>query len=152
MLNTLGPDYGGHSRADRHIIQPGDVLITGAPGVIDGFTTELERIGDQAVNMCEYVELLISEPELKPLIDLPRMAELSRGMVRDALRAFNERDAARARETLKTDDMVDAMNDQIFRELLTYTMTAPENITRAMALILTARSLERIADHATNIC
>ncbi len=114
--------------------------------------TELERMGDQAVNMCEYVELLLTEPELKPLVDLPRMAELARGMVDDALQAFLTRDSEKAKDTLKTDDVVDALNDQIFRELLTYAMGKPENLTRCMALILVSRSLERIADHATNIC
>lgn len=114
--------------------------------------TELERMGDQAVNMCEYVELLVSEPELKPLVDLPRMAELTRGMVADALRAFLDGDTGKAKEMLKVDDVVDALNDQIFRELLTYATGSSESLTRAMALILVARSLERIADHATNIC
>ena len=100
----------------------------------------------------EYVELLLTEPELKPLVDLPRMAELARGMVDDALQAFLTRDTEKAKETLKTDDVVDALNDQIFRELLTYAMGNAENLTRCMALILVSRSLERIADHATNIC
>ena len=114
--------------------------------------TELERMGDQAVNMCEYVELLLAEPELKPLVDLPRMAELAGGMVDNALQAFLARDANKAKETLAMDDVVDALNDQIFRELLTYAMGSPQNLTRCMALILVARSLERIADHATNVC
>ena len=114
--------------------------------------TEIERMGDQAVNMCEYVELLLAEPELKPLVDLPRMAELTRGMVDDALQAFLSRDTDKAKETLGVDDVVDALNDQIFRELLTYGMEKAENLPRCMALVLVARSLERIADHATNIC
>lgn len=114
--------------------------------------TELERMGDQAVNMCEYVELLLAEPELKPLLNLSRMADLTRGMVDDALQAFLTRDTKKAKETLGTDDVVDALNDQLFRELLTYAMEKSENLTRCMALILVSRSLERIADHATNIC
>jgi phosphate transport system protein len=114
--------------------------------------TELERIGDQCVNNCEYVELLLSEPPLKPLIDLPRMAEISRAMVHEALQAFLQGDASKAKEVLKLDDQVDALNDQIFRELLTYMLTDAKSITRSLALILVARSLERIADHATNIC
>lgn len=114
--------------------------------------TELERMGDQAVNMCEYVELLISEPELKPLVDLPRMAQIAGRMVDEALIAFLEGDTKRAEKTLELDDQVDALNDQIFRELITYMRSSSENVKRSVALILVARSLERIADHATNIC
>ncbi len=114
--------------------------------------TELERLGDQSVNMCEYIQLLLDEPQLKPLIDLPRMAEIAGGMVRDALEAFHEGDTERAREVMARDDQVDALNDQLFRELLTYMMNDSGNIQRSLALILIARSLERIADHATNIC
>jgi phosphate transport system protein len=113
--------------------------------------TELERIGDQAVNMCENVELLLSEPELKKLVDLPRMADTAATMLFESLQAFKEGSADRAREVIKMDNIVDALNDQIFRELLTYMMTDTKNITRSVALILTSRALERIADHATNI-
>jgi phosphate transport system protein len=120
--------------------------------MVTRINSELERMGDQAVNMCEDVELLVSEPELKPLIDLPRMAELTRGMVDGALRAFLDGDTGKAEETLEVDAQVDALDDQIFRELLTYMMSSPGNITCSVALILVARSLERIADHATNIC
>jgi phosphate transport system protein len=113
--------------------------------------TELERIGDQAVNMCEYVELLLSEPELKKLIDLPRMAETAASMLTQSLRAFQENDADKAAEVIRSDDLVDALNDQIFRELLTYMISDAKTITRSLALLLTARALERIADHSTNI-
>ncbi len=113
--------------------------------------TELERIGDQSCNMCENVQLLLREPALKELVDLPRMADTASAMVRQALQAFKENDTDRALEVIRRDNEVDALNDQLFRELLTYMMSDSHNITRALALLLIARSLERIADHATNI-
>jgi phosphate transport system protein len=120
--------------------------------MVSRINSELERIGDQTVNVCESVELLISQEPLKPLIDLPRMAGLVSGMVRGSMEAFLEKDADKAWEIWNCDDQVDELNDQIFRELLTYVAASPHNFTRAIALILTARALERIADHATNIC
>ena len=120
--------------------------------MISRINSELERIGDQAINMCGYVEMLVSEPPLKPLVDLPRMAELAGGMVRGSLEAFANRDAERAAQIRNSDDDVDKLNDQVFRELLTYDIADPQNIKRAIALILTARAIERIGDHATNIC
>lgn len=119
--------------------------------MISRINSELERIGDQAVNMCDYVKLLVSEPELKPLVDLPRMAEMTSGMVRGSLEAFVDKDVDKATRIRNSDDAVDELNDSIFRELLEF-VDAPENTKRGVALILTARSLERIADHATNIC
>ncbi len=113
--------------------------------------TELERVGDQAVNMCEHAQLLLREPELKKLVDLPRMAQISSEMVKESLQAFREGSTSKATEVIKADGEVDALNDQIFRELLTYMLNDANTITRSLALILTARSLERIADHATNI-
>ena len=113
--------------------------------------TELERIGDLCVNVCESVQLLLTEPPLKPLVDLPKMAEIAERMVRDSLQAFLEGATEKALPVIKADDEVDALNDQIFRELLTYMMSDPRNITRAISLILMARNLERIADHGTNI-
>jgi len=113
--------------------------------------TELERIGDQTVNTCENVELLLSEPELKRLTDLPRMSDTAARMVRESLEAFVEKSTQKAAEVIKMDGEVDALDDQIFRELLTYMLSNPKNITRSVALLLTSRSLERIADHATNI-
>jgi phosphate transport system protein len=120
--------------------------------MVSRINSELERIGDHAINMCGYVEMLVAEPELKPLIDLPRMAVLACGMVHGALEAFVGRDAEKATQIRNSDDQVDNLNDQIFRELLTYVADSPKNIKRAVALILTARALERVADHATNIC
>jgi phosphate transport system protein len=112
---------------------------------------DLERIGDLAVNIAERTLDLLKSPQLKPLIDIPRMAELVQEMVRDALNAFVNGDEALARDVCRRDDEVDRLNDQIFRELLTYMMEDPTTISRAVDLILVGRHLERIADHATNI-
>ncbi len=112
---------------------------------------DLERIADQAVNIAEIALYLIKEPELKPLIDIPLMAALAQKMVRNSLNAFVYHDPALAKEVCEKDDEVDCLNDQIFRELLTYMMENPRSITRAVDLILVSRNLERIADHATNI-
>ena len=112
---------------------------------------DLERMGDQAVNIAERTLELLKEPLLKPLIDIPRMAELVQRMVKESLDAFVQQDVARARAVCERDDAVDGYDDQIFRELLTYMMEDPKAITRSVNLILVSRHLERIADHATNI-
>jgi len=113
--------------------------------------TDLERIGDQAVNIAQRALELNNEPQLKPYIDLPRMAEKAQAMVKESLDAFVARDTALARRVRAEDEAVDALNHQIFRELLTFTMADPTTIPRAIRLILIARFLERVADHATNI-
>jgi phosphate transport system protein len=113
--------------------------------------TELERIGDQAVNIAERVISLNQEPQLKPYIDIPRMAEITQSMVKDVLDAFVHKDVALARSVCERDDEVDGLNDQVFRELLTYMMSDPKTITRAVHVMIVSRCLERIADHATNI-
>ena len=112
---------------------------------------ELERIGDSAVNISERVLSLNQEPQLKPYIDLPRMAEISKMMVKDVLDAFVQGDADLARAVCERDDQVDDLNDQVFRELLSYMLADPQTITRAVHLIIVSKFLERIADHATNI-
>jgi len=122
-------------------------LITSAMKI----NADLERIGDQAVNIAESVLVLLPHPPVKPLIDIPRMAEIAEKMIRDALDAFVKKDAELARDVLRRDDEVDELKDQVFRELLTYMMADPGTIQRALALILISRHLERIADHATNI-
>jgi len=114
-------------------------------------SNDLERVGDHAVNIAGSGIKLASEPPLKPLVDIPRMADLAIGMLRDALDAFVRGDAVRARELCQRDDQVDALNDQLFRELLTYMIENPGNVTRSMELILIARNLERVADLATNV-
>ncbi|MHB8093604.1 MAG: phosphate signaling complex protein PhoU [Candidatus Aminicenantales bacterium] len=114
-------------------------------------SSDLERIGDQAVNIIENSVELLKYPLLKPLIDIPRMSDLAQNMVRDAINAFVVGDAQLARSVCQRDDEVDQLNDQIFRELLTYMIQDGATITRAVGLILVGRHLERIADHATNI-
>jgi phosphate transport system protein len=113
--------------------------------------SDLERIADQAVSIALRAQALITQPEVKPLIDIPRMASLAQEMVRKSLDAFVRRDAELARTVIDSDDEVDSLRDQVFRELLTYMMADTATIPRALALILVSRNLERIADHATNI-
>jgi phosphate transport system protein len=125
-------------------------FITSAMKII----TDLERMGDQAVNIAERVISAISlnqEPQIKPYIDIPRMSEIVQSMVKDVLDAFVNRNSKLARSVCERDDLVDGLNDQVFRELLTYMMSDPKTITRAVHLMIIARCLERIADHATNI-
>lgn len=114
-------------------------------------TTDLERMADQAVNICERSIELNEEDQLKPYIDIPMMSQLSQKMMREALDAFVQRDAVLARQIIPEDNKVDALKDQIFRELLTFMMEDPRTIPRAIRLILVSRHLERVADHATNI-
>jgi phosphate transport system protein len=113
--------------------------------------TDLERIGDQAVNIAQRAIELGREPQLKPYIDLPRMAEKAEQMVKESLDAFVNRDTELARRVCAEDEAVDALREQVFRELLTFMMEDPRTIPRAIRLILISRFLERVADHATNI-
>jgi phosphate transport system protein len=122
-------------------------LITAAMKI----NADLERIGDQAVNIAENSLKLMNAAPLKPIIDLPRMARIAEAMTRDSLDAFVRKDAGLARAVLARDDEVDELKDHIFRVLLTYMMADPGTIERALSLILISRNLERIADHATNI-
>jgi len=114
-------------------------------------TTDLERMGDQAVNISERALSLNQEPQIKPYIDIPRMAEIAQSMVKDVLDAFVNRDPKLARSVCARDDVVDGLNDQVVRELTTYMVSDPKTITRSVHLMIVARCLERIADHATNI-
>jgi phosphate transport system protein len=113
--------------------------------------TDLERIGDQAVNIAQRALELNQEPQLKPYIDLPRMADKAQRMVKESLDAYVGRDTALARRVCAEDSDVDALKEQIFRELLTFMMEDARTIPRAIRLILISRFLERVADHATNI-
>jgi phosphate transport system protein len=113
--------------------------------------TDLERVGDLAVNIGEAGKRYLQHPLVKPLIDIPRMGELAQRMLRDALDAFVRRDMALAEAVLAADDTLDALKTQIFRELLTYMLQSPETIEPALDLILISRHLERIGDHATNV-
>jgi phosphate transport system protein len=114
-------------------------------------TNDLERIGDHAVNIAGSAERLAALPLFRALVDIPRMAELASGMLHEALDAFVRDDAATARRICRRDDEVDALNQQLFRELLTTMTEDPATITRALELILVARNLERVGDMATNV-
>ena len=114
-------------------------------------TTDLERIGDMAVNICERALELNHEPVLKPYIDIPRMATLAQSMVKDSLDAFMRDDTTLAEEVIDRDDEVDQLNYQIYRELLSYMAEDPHTIASATRLLFVSKYLERIADHATNI-
>jgi phosphate transport system protein len=118
---------------------------------ISRINNDLERIGDQAVNIAQSALRILRHPQVKPYVDLPRMSALAEGMVRDSLNALVQRDAELARSVLVRDDEVDRLRDQIFRELLTYMMENSAVIFPAFELILVAKNLERIGDHATNI-
>lgn len=113
--------------------------------------TDIERIGDMAVDTCERAVEMLDEPQLKPYIDIPRMAEAAQKMLKDSLDAFVARDADLAIRVCESDDFVDNLNQQIFNELLLYMLKDPKNIGRAVRLTYIAKYLERIADHATNI-
>jgi phosphate transport system protein len=115
-------------------------------------TTEIERIGDYAVGISKIVIIIGDEPPLKPLIDIPRMAEKTVDMLRRSLDAFIKRDAEAARKIAAEDDMVDQLYDQVFRELLTFMLEDPKTVTRATRLIWIAHNLERAADRVTNMC
>jgi len=114
--------------------------------------TELERIGDHAEGIAKIVIMIGDEPPLKPLIDLPRMAEKTQDMLRRSLDAFVHHDADAARKIAAEDDEIDHLYNQVFRELLTFMVEDPKTITRATRLIWVAHNLERSADRVTNIC
>src|SRR5215475_13051911 len=113
--------------------------------------TDLERVGDLAINIAEAARQYSSHPPVKKLIDIPRMASIAQSMLRDALDAFVRRDTTLAQGVLNEDDALDALKTQIFRELLTYMLQDPATIEPALDLILISLHLERIGDHATNI-
>jgi len=113
--------------------------------------SDLERMGDQAVNVAQRALSMVAQPVLEPVIDIPRMADITQTMVKDALDAFVRRDTELARQVVLRDDEVDSYRDLIFRELIAHMIKDPRHILQALDLILVSRSLERIADHATNI-
>ena len=114
-------------------------------------TTDLERIGDMAVNICERALELNQEPQLKPYIDIPRMARVAQRMIRESLDAFVREDTELALKVCKDDEEVDQLNSQIFREVVTFMIDDPHTINRAIKISSISKYLERIADHATNI-
>ncbi len=115
-------------------------------------STELERIGDYAEGIAKIVVMIGDEPPLKPLIDIPRMAELTVDMINKGLKSFMGRDVELARHVVTMDTSIDGLYDQVFRELLTFMMVDPKTINRATRLIWVAHNLERAADRVTNIC
>jgi phosphate transport system protein len=115
-------------------------------------TTEIERIGDYAMGVARITIMIGDEPPLKPLVDIPRMAELTVDMLHRSLDAFINRDAEAARKISSEDDLIDHLYDQVFRELLLFMAEDPKTVTRATRLMWTAHNLERAADRVTNIC
>ena len=141
---------------DQHAIR---LLATRQPMAVDlrliamamKISNDLERIGDSATNMARRAERLAKIPPVKPLHTIPRMAEIAQAMVKDILDAYVARDAEKARAVWHRDDEVDEMYNSLFRELLTYMMEDPRNISASIDLIFVAKNLERIGDHSTNI-
>src|ERR671915_1506067 len=113
--------------------------------------TDLERVGDLAINIAEAVKRYMRHPPVKELIDIPRMADIAQRMLRNALDAYVRRDIELAQGVLNEDDTLDALKTQVFRELLTYMLQDPQTIEPSLDLILVSRHLERVGDHATNI-
>jgi len=113
--------------------------------------SDLERVADHAVNIARASQYLSTKPLVKPLIDIPRMAEISQNMLKDGLDAYFKGDVELAKEVWLRDKTVDNLNKQIFRELLTFMMEDPHTISRAIHLIFVSDNIERIADHATNL-
>jgi len=120
--------------------------------MISRMNNDLERMGDEAVNISESALFLIKRPEVKPLIDIPKMAKEARKMVRDSLKSFMEEDTQLAKDVCQRDDIVDGLRDDVLRELITFMASDPTTIERSNHLIRISRSLERIADLSTNIC
>ena len=132
----------------RHQLVASDLRLVASAMKINN---DLERIADHGVNIAEKALEIIPEPPVKPLIDIPRMADVAQGMVKDALDAFIHHDPPKAVDVCERDDEVDALNDQVIRELLTYMANDPKTINPSLALIMISKNLERIADLATNI-
>ena len=134
-------------------------LLAKAPLATDlRFTTiamktsaNLERIGDEAVTIARRAVELNTEPQLKAYVDLPRMAEMAMAMLHEAITALVNRDAEKARQVVASDSAVDDLNRQVHRELASFMVEKPATITRSLKLMVISKSLERIADHATNI-
>jgi phosphate transport system protein len=113
---------------------------------------DLERMADHAVNIVESALFLIDREPLKPFIDIPNMAQIARQMVKDSIDAFNNENPVLAKHVCARDEMIDDLKDQIIRELITYMMSNPSNIERALQIMRITNDLERIADLTTNLC
>jgi phosphate transport system protein len=131
--------------------QPVESELTAIVAILN-IIIELERIGDYAAGIAKIVVMIGEEPPLKPLIDIPRMCDITIEMIHSSLKSFMENDSKGAVQVIGMDEVVDSMYDQIFRELLTFMMTDPKSINRATRLIWVAHNIERAADRATNIC
>jgi phosphate transport system protein len=130
--------------------QPMAVDLRGIVAAVK-INTDLERVGDLAVNIAEAARRYLAHPPVKRLIDIPRMADIAQRMLRDALDAFVRRDVALAQAVLAADDALDALKTQVFRELLTHMLQDTHTIEPSLDLILISRHLERVGDHATNV-
>jgi phosphate transport system protein len=130
--------------------QPMAVDLRGVVAAVK-INTDLERVGDLAVNIAEAAKRYTTHPPVKKLIDIPQMGTIAQSMLRDALDSYVRRDTALAHQVLNEDDQLDALKTQVFRELLTYMLQDPTTVEPALDLILISRHLERIGDHATNI-
>jgi len=113
---------------------------------------DLERVGDHAVNIAESNLFLIEKPPVKPLIDIPNMAQITMKMLKDSINSFINEDAKLAKNVCERDDVIDALRDQILRELITFMTSDPSTIERSLHLLRISRNLERVADLSTNIC
>jgi phosphate transport system protein len=149
-LNQLHVEVDGRAFTLLALQQPLAVDLRAIMAALK-INSDLERVGDLAVNIAEASRRYLVMPPVKPLVDLPRMADIAQGMLRDALDAFVGRDVVLAEAVLQRDDQLDALKTQVFRELLTYMLQDPTKIEPSLDLILISRHLERIGDHATNI-
>jgi phosphate transport system protein len=149
-LNALHIEVDNRCFTLLALYQPMAVDLRGIVAAVK-INTDLERVGDLAVNIAEAARQYAAHPPVKRLIDIPRMAGIAQRMLRDALDAFVRRDTVLAQRVLDEDDALDALKTQIFRELLTYMLQDPATIEPALDLILISRHLERIGDHATNV-
>ena len=147
-LQEKNLDEASHAVLLRHQPTAGDLRCLIA---VMRSTTDLERVGDAAVNIAQAVVQLNEEAPLERYLDLPKMADLALGQVRTSLDAFRHRDVPAALEVCRKDDDIDHLYEQLFRILVTYMIESPANVRRSLHLLLIARNLERIADHATNL-
>jgi phosphate transport system protein len=149
-LNALHIEVDGRCFTLLALYQPMAVDLRAIVAAVK-INTDLERVGDLAINIAEAAARYAVHPPVKKLIDIPRMASIAQAMLRDALDAFVKRDTALDQRVLNEDDRLDELKTQIFRELLTYMLQDPTTIEPALDLILMSRHLERIGDHATNV-
>jgi phosphate transport system protein len=149
-INQLHIEIDGRCFRLLALHQPMAVDLRGIVAAVK-INTDLERVGDLAINIAEAVRRYLRHAPVKELIDIPRMADIAQTMLRDALDAYVRRDVALAQNVLNADDALDALKTQVFRELLTYMLQDPATIEPSLDLILVSRHLERIGDHATNI-